>query len=186
MEFILQIKQRGICEMVEFLRRTGNRFSKLGKGRKKKQKWRKPTGRDNKMREKRKGYPAVVQIGYKQEKKLRGVINEQVPVMIMNVGDLKKIKKNEIGIIGKVGQKKKIEIAKVAKEKKIQLYNLNAGKFLKKVEKAKKEGSVKKIEKKPEEEKIKKKKEESAPSVKEDINTKGKTKLESDKDESKK
>ena len=40
--------------MVKFLRRTWSRYSKLGKRRKKKQVWRKPTGRDNKMREKRK------------------------------------------------------------------------------------------------------------------------------------
>ena len=74
--------------MVEFLRRVGSRFSKLGKGRKKKQKWRRPTGRDNKMREKRRGYPAVVKIGYKQDVKLRGVIDKKNPVMIMNVNDL--------------------------------------------------------------------------------------------------
>lgn len=142
--------------MVEFLRRTGGRFSKLGKGRKKKQKWRKPTGRDNKMREKRAGYPAIVSVGYKQDAKTRGKIDERTPVIIMNAKDLEKIKKNEIGIIGKIGQKKKIEIAKVAKEKKIQLYNLNAGKFLKEIEKAKKEGeSLKKVEKKTEEKKIK-------------------------------
>ncbi len=188
--------------MVEFLRRTGSRFSKLGKGRKKKQKWRKPTGRDNKMREKRKGYPAVVKIGYKQDKKLGGIINEQIPVMIMNVGDLEKIKKNEIGIIGKIGQKKKTEIAKIAKAKKIEIYNLNAGKFLKKIEKTKK----KIVEKKNQIPAPKKLQEKSAlnqvgpgksvhqgsasssssPSMKEDINTKGKTKLENNKDESKK
>jgi len=38
--------------MKKFLRRTWSRYSKLGRKRKKKQKWRKPTGRDNKMREK--------------------------------------------------------------------------------------------------------------------------------------
>ena len=140
--------------MTEFFRRVGNRFSKLGKGRKKKQKWRRPTGRDNKMREKRKGYPAVVQIGYKQDGKTRGEVNEKKPVMVMNVKDLGKIGKNQIGIVGSVGKKKKIEIAKVAKEKKIEIYNLNAGKFLKKVEKekkAKKKPEVKKVEKKKEE-----------------------------------
>ncbi|MCK4553113.1 hypothetical protein KAT80_02830 [Candidatus Pacearchaeota archaeon] len=160
--------------MVKFLRRTGSRFSKLGKGRKKKQKWRKPTGRDNKMREKRRGYPAVVKIGYKQDVKIRGAVNEKNPVMIMNVKDLAKIKKNEIGIIGSVGKKKKIEIArrlaypsvqrtgaKIAKEKKIEIYNLNTGKFLKNVEKKlrkniKEEKVEKKTEKKIKEEDISK------------------------------
>jgi len=45
-----------------FLRRLTNRYLKLGKKRKKKQKWRKPKGRHNKMREKERGYPAVVSI----------------------------------------------------------------------------------------------------------------------------
>ena len=136
---------------IKFQRRTGSRFSKLGKGRKKKQKWRRPTGRDNKMREKRKGYPAVVKIGYKQDVKARGNVEEKKPITIMNVKDLEKMKKNEIGIIGKVGKKKKIEIAKIAKEKKIEIYNLNAGKFLK--------GIKKKVEKKPEVKKVKEKSE---------------------------
>ncbi len=50
----------------KFLRRIHNRYSKLGRRRKKKQIWRRPTGRDNKMRERRRGYPARVQIGYKK------------------------------------------------------------------------------------------------------------------------
>jgi len=147
---------------IKFLRRVGNRFSKLGKGRRKKQKWRRPTGRDNKMREKRKGYPAIVKIGYKQDVKTRGEIKAKKPIMIMNVNDLEKIKKNEIGIIGHMGKKKKIELAKIAKEKKIKVYNLNSEKFLKKVEKVKKEkdekklSAVKKVEKMKAEKKIEK------------------------------
>jgi len=172
--------------MVEFLRRTGNRFSKLGKGRKKKQKWRKPTGRDNKMREKRKGYPAVVKIGYKQDKKLSGVINEKMPMMIMNIRDLEKIKKNDVGIIGKVGQKKKIEIAKIAKEKKIKIYNLNAGKFLRHQAYPKISGA-KKIEKTEKKNQIPAPKKVSKDGTKiSDETIKGKTKLENNKDESKK
>ncbi len=40
----------------KFLRRNWNKYKRIGKGNKKKQKWRKPRGRDNKMREKRRGY----------------------------------------------------------------------------------------------------------------------------------
>jgi len=115
--------------MVKFLRRTSNRYSKLGKGRKKKQKWRKPRGRDNKMREKRKGKPAVVSIGYK--KKLRGIIKNKKPIMVRNIKDFEKVKKNEIVVIGNIGKKKKIELAKKAKDMKIQIHNLNIEKFLK-------------------------------------------------------
>ncbi|KHO55522.1 MAG: 50S ribosomal protein L32, large subunit ribosomal protein L32e [archaeon GW2011_AR19] len=117
--------------MVKFLRRTWSRYSKLGKRRKKKQVWRKPTGRDNKMREKRKGYPAVVSIGYRSNKKSRDKLMDKKPVKINNLRELEKIKENEIAIIGGVGKKKKIEIANKAKEMKIELYNMNPEKFLK-------------------------------------------------------
>src|SRR3989338_10570891 len=117
--------------MVKFLRRTWSRYSKLGKRRKKKQVWRKPTGRDNKMREKRKGYPAVVSIGYRSNKRSRDKLMDKKPVKINNLKELEKIKENEIAIIGGVGKKKKIEIANKAKEMKIELYNMNPEKFLK-------------------------------------------------------
>lgn len=113
--------------MVKFLRRTWSRYAKLGKGRKKKQVWRRPTGRHNKMREKRKGSAAVVSIGYRSNKKLR----EKKFVKINNLKDLEKIKGNEIAIISSVGKRKKIEIAKKLKEMKIKIYNMNPEKFLK-------------------------------------------------------
>lgn len=117
---------------MKFLRRTWNRYSKLGKRRKKKQKWRRPSGRDNKMREKRKGYPAVVSIGYKKGDE-RGKIVGKMPVTVRNVKDLGEVKAGRIAIIGKVGRKKKIEILKKAKEKKIPVYNINVDRFLKEV-----------------------------------------------------
>ena len=117
--------------MPTFLRRTSNRYSKLGKGRKKKQIWRKPTGRDNKMRAKRKGYPAVVSLGYRREKRLRDNLKEKAPVKVFNVEDLKKVGKNQIAVISGVGKKKKLEIAMEAKEQKIEIYNMNAKNFLK-------------------------------------------------------
>ena len=121
----------------KFLRRVTSRYSKLGRKRKGKQVWRKPKGRDNKMREKRKGYPKIVSVGYGKEKKMKGVINDKVPVLINNLSDLNKLRGNEAVIIGKIGKKKRIEMAKIAKEKKIEIINLNVNKFLKKIEKEK-------------------------------------------------
>lgn len=129
--------------MVKFLRRTWKRYSKLGKGKKKKQVWRKPKGRDNKMREKRKGYPKVVSIGYKKEKKLRGKIQKKRPILIHNLKDLEKIRQDEIAIIGNVGEKKKTEILKKVKEKKISIHNINIKKFLEELEKKEKKPEVK-------------------------------------------
>ncbi len=120
----------------KFLRRIWSRYSKLGKKRKKKQVWRKPRGRDNKMREKRKGYPAVVKIGYKKEgKKGEGIF------IIRNINDLNKIKKSsekDFVVLGKVGKKKKIEIIKKAEEAGIHIQNINTKKFLKKITKTEK------------------------------------------------
>ncbi len=131
MGFILQIKLGGKCKM-KFLRRTWSRYSKLGKKRKKKQVWRKPTGRDNKMREKRKGYPAVVSIGYKKKKEGKKII------IVHTRKDFENIQKDAIVIFGKIGQRKKIELSNIAKEKKIKISNLDIEKFLKELEKKEK------------------------------------------------
>ncbi len=87
---------------MKFLRRDWSRYSKLGKNRKKKQK----------------------------RKKDYGKIENKIPTIIRNLNDLEKIKKDEIAVIGKIGKKKKIDVAKKAKEMKIQIHNLNIKKFL--------------------------------------------------------
>lgn len=115
----------------KFLRRVWMRYSKLGRGKKKKQKWRRPRGRDNKMREKQRGYPRTVSIGYGNKKSLRGNIKGLNPIKIQNITELEQLKENDIVILGKVGMKKKIEIAKKAKDKKIKIINLNIKKVLK-------------------------------------------------------
>jgi large subunit ribosomal protein L32e len=124
--------------MPKFLRRITKRYSKLGKGRKKKQVWRRPKGRDNKMREKRKGYPARVSVGYRTAKKTKGLIEESVPVIVRNIRDLEKLGEKQIIILGNVGKKKKIEILKKAEEKKMKVYKINSNKFIKKNSKSKK------------------------------------------------
>ena len=122
--------------MVKFLRRDAKRFLKFGKGKGKKASWRKPTGRDNKMREKRRGYASVVSIGYRTDKEVRGTLEEKNPITIMNINDLTKIGKENIGIVGNIGAKKKIDIVKKAKEMKVKLKNINVEAFLKKLNKA--------------------------------------------------
>ena len=117
--------------MKKFLRRTWDRYSKLGKGRKKLQKWRKPSGRDNKIREKKKGHSRLVDIGYKKSKKSK----MEKYIMVKNLSELEKLKGNEKVILGKIGKRKKIEMAKKAKEMKISFQNLNVKKFLEKMEK---------------------------------------------------
>jgi large subunit ribosomal protein L32e len=122
---------------LKFLRRNWSKASRLGKGRKNKQIWRSPKGRHSKTRGERKGYPAIVKIGYKQEEKIRGLVEEKKPVLVFNLKDLAKLEKGQIAILGNVGQKKRLELAKKAKEKGIQISNLNVEKTLKKAEKRK-------------------------------------------------
>lgn len=142
----------------KFLRKDSHKYSKLGKSRKNKQKWRNPNGRDNKMREHKKGHRKVVSVGHSSDKISRGMIKGKNPVLILNVKDLDKIKESGIGVVGNVGKKKKMEIAKAAKEKKIELANMNAGKYLK-VNEVGAEGKKKKVEAKKDEKKTETKKE---------------------------
>jgi len=154
-----------------FKRTDFSKYSKLGVRRKNKQVYRKAKGIDNKIKLKMKGHLRKVMIGFKNESKSRGLIDGLESVMIFNVKDLDKIVEGKIGIVGKVGMKKRIEIAGAALEKKVRLQNLNAKKFLidvkeaekaKAAEKTKKEGkkkekakAAKEAEKKIEEEKKK-------------------------------
>ncbi len=118
--------------MVKFLRRTWYAYVKLGKGNKKNQKWRKPTGRDNKLREKKKGYGSVVSIGYGSDKDSRDTLKGKSPVMVNNINDLQKVGKDNIAVLGSVGGKKKIAIIEKAKGMKVEFYNVNIASFLKK------------------------------------------------------
>ena len=116
---------------MKFLRRTSKKISRLGRKRKKKQVWRRPSGRDNKMREKRKGYPVVVSVGYKNTKAERNKIDGKNVVRVMKLKDLEKIGKNDAILIGKIGKKKKMEIVKKAKESNLNILNVNIKKILK-------------------------------------------------------
>ena len=114
----------------KFLRRDTSRHSQFGKRRKKLLSWRKPKGRDNKMREKRQGYPRVVKIGFKKNRK------ENIKTTY-NLKDIEGIQRNQKIILGKVGKKKKIEMIKKAQELRLTLENANIKSFLKKAEKIK-------------------------------------------------
>ncbi len=124
--------------MVKFLRRDWSVFSRLGRRRKNKQKWRNPTGRHNKIREHIAGHPVGVRIGYRTEKVNREKINNQEVIKVNNVRELEKVGKNQIALLSNIGKKKKIEIAKKAEEKGIKISNLNTKKILNKKKEVKK------------------------------------------------
>lgn len=122
----------------KFVRRVSFRHSKLGKGRKKKQVWRRPTGRDNKMREQRKGRPPVVKIGYRNSdrKNLK---------VIRSARDIEGIQKDQKVVLGNIGGKKKADIVKKLNEMKIEIVNLNMKRFLKHMSVQETKKSAKKV-----------------------------------------
>jgi large subunit ribosomal protein L32e len=113
--------------MTTFLRRIHHKYHKLGKKKGKKRVWRKPKGRDNKMREKRRGYGAVVSVGYRHSETER----KPTPV-VRNINELHGLQKGQDIIVGNLGRKKKVELIKKAHEKGIVIININSKKFLKK------------------------------------------------------
>jgi large subunit ribosomal protein L32e len=118
-------------------------FVKLGLRQKSKRRYVRARGRHNKIRQKWRGKPPMVEAGYKNKVETRGLINGKMPVLVYNVSDLAKVGKDNIAIIAKVGDRNKLEIAKEALAKKVEIYNLNIRKFMKKIER---ENKYKKIE----------------------------------------
>ena len=161
--------------VTKFLRRDIKKYSKLGLRRKKLLKYRKATGRDSKIRLKRRGHMRNVSIGFRTNRNGRGLINGLKPVLIHNVKELNEIKEDELAIVASIGARKKLEIAKVAQEKNIELHNLNPKKFIKTIEakikkskEKKKTLEVKKEKSKKESEKKAKEKEEAEKKEKKD------------------
>jgi len=100
---------------IEFLRHLWWKFPKFQND----LKWKKPKGKDNKMRLKLKGYPPVVQIGYGTPNIIKNLHpSGYKSVVVSNVKDFKDLNptKHIIYIASSVGLKKRIELIKLAKE----------------------------------------------------------------------
>ncbi|MEK6800301.1 MAG: eL32 family ribosomal protein [Nanoarchaeota archaeon] len=108
----------------EFVRQDSSRFFKIGKKRKKYRVWRRPDGRDSKMRLRRKSYPASPTVGHRSSRADWGKIKGKTPVLIHNIKELELLRKEEIPILARVGSKKKMEIIKIAEQKNITLLNV--------------------------------------------------------------
>ena len=109
-----------------FLRKDWHKLSVLGYGRKNKQKWRKASGRHNKIREKVSGQQKMPSIGYRSPRLIRGTISGRIPFVINNKEELKKITNENIAIISStVGKKKRMQIVEEAKKLGIEIRNLN-------------------------------------------------------------
>jgi large subunit ribosomal protein L32e len=103
-----------------FLRKDTWKVSRMGKRRKKKQKWRRARGRHSKIRKKEKGYGKEPTMGYSSPRNIRGYVKGMEPLLVKNFSDLEKAtKKNIIIISKKIGKKKRVEILKKIEEKKL-------------------------------------------------------------------
>ena len=116
-----------MAKKLQFRRRGWYKHKRIGKGKRRMVGWKKPKGRDNKMRESRKGRPPLVSIGYKRSNE------DRKRITVYNVRDLENAGKGSLVILGKVGRKNKTEIVKKAHSMGITFQNLNIKKFLKKI-----------------------------------------------------
>lgn len=133
------------------------RYKKLGK------RWRKPKGLQSKMRSDIKGAGKRVKVGYRTEKKMRGLVRGLVKSKVVySRKDIESLQKDEAIILASsLGKKKILEIAKEAEKRKISILNTKSVQSAKKREekikqmkelrkKAKKEEKKEKTEQKTE------------------------------------
>ena len=171
---LLQLRKKIADKRPEFVRQESWRYDRLPPN------WRRPKGKDNKMRKQVSGVPPLAKVGYKGPRKSRGLHPSGYnDILVFNIKDLTKIdpKVDAVRIAHTVGNKKRIEI--VTEATKLKMKMLNPGKIEamkklpKKVEKPKKESTTA-----PTETKVEKPKKESKTAPTE-------TKIEKPKKESK-
>jgi large subunit ribosomal protein L32e len=112
----------------KFLRVETCRTLRLGKLRRKLQKWRRPRGKSNKIRLGRFGYPLSPKVGFKTPKAQAGRVQGLFPILVHNVTELQRLTKNQAAILARVGARNKLEMIKKADELKIKILNLGVKK----------------------------------------------------------
>jgi large subunit ribosomal protein L32e len=112
----------------KFLRADTVRLLRLGKNRRKIQKWRRPRGHHNKLRLKRFSYPVQPGIGYGSLRKDEGKIGGLYPVLVHNLTEMQKLNsKTQCAILARIGAKKKIDMLKKAQESGLKVINIDGG-----------------------------------------------------------
>jgi large subunit ribosomal protein L32e len=121
---ILQARKKISGSRPKFVRQESWRYDRLAEN------WRKPKGKDNKMRKQFSGVPRIVKIGYRGPKAGRGLHpSGYIDHVVFNVNDLAKLdaRKEAARIAHTVGTRKRIEI--LAKANSIGIKVLNPGKL---------------------------------------------------------
>ncbi|HEY7228116.1 MAG TPA: 50S ribosomal protein L32e [Nitrososphaeraceae archaeon] len=149
---LLQLRKKIADKRPDFVRQESWRYKKLATN------WRKPKGKDNKMRKQVSGVPQLVKVGYKGPKKARGLHPSGYnDILVFNTKDLIKIdpKIDAARIAHGVGTKKRIDIVTEALKLKIKILNpgkIEVEKSPEKVEPKPKKEAEPKVEPKPKKE----------------------------------
>ena len=121
---ILQARKKISDARPKFVRQESWRYDRLAEN------WRKPKGKDNKMRKQFSGVPPIVKIGYRGPKAGRGLHpSGYIDHTVFNVNDLTRLdaKKDAARLAHTVGTRKRIEI--LAKTNSLGIKVLNPGKL---------------------------------------------------------
>ena len=128
-EELLAARKKVSSKRPKFIRQESWRYDRLAEN------WRKPKGKDNKMRKQKAGVPAIVKVGYRGPKIARGLHpSGYTDNIVHNIGDLAGLdpKKDAVRMGRTVGTRKRKEI--IAQAAKMGLKILNAGKLAPKKE----------------------------------------------------
>ena len=116
----------------KFIRQESWRYERLAEN------WRRPKGKDNKMRKQKSGMPAIVKVGYRGPRAARGLHpSGYTDNIIYNAVELARLdsKKDAARIGHTVGKKKRIDIINKAMELGVKV--LNPGNLMSKKQKEK-------------------------------------------------
>jgi large subunit ribosomal protein L32e len=116
----LELRKKVSQHRPDFIRQESWRYVRLSSN------WRKPKGIDNHQRKQKRGWPALVKIGYGGPKIARGLHpSGYTDNLVYNLKDLEKLNPKTDGVrFGHgVGKKKRLEIITKAKEMNFKVFN---------------------------------------------------------------
>jgi len=119
-ERVLAMRERHKGKKPRFRRQESWRYKRVS------QVWRKPDGIDSKMRYRMKGWPKLVEVGYRGPRVARGLHpSGYAEVIVRTVDDVAKVdpETQAIRIAHTVGMKKRAEISARAEERDIHILN---------------------------------------------------------------
>lgn len=116
---LLRVRRLQKSKIPDFARQESWRYKRI------KSSWRRPRGRDSRMRKKDAGWPKSVEIGYRTPKKVRGLHSSGFEeVIVNNPKDLEKVNSKKVVRIGHtVGLRKRLIIIERAKELNLRILN---------------------------------------------------------------